>query len=79
MLMYAPVLTRLAHTRAQVRASLEDCDLLRAEVHSLGRALLQERTKVKALSQELETPLNVHRCQPPFFVLPLFLCVMPTG
>ena len=44
-----------------MRASLEDCDTLRAEVHSLGRSLLQERTKVKALSQELETPLNVHR------------------
>lgn len=28
----------------------------------MGRALLAERTKVKALSDELENPLNVHRC-----------------
>ncbi len=32
-----------------------------AQVHHLGRELLQERTKVKALSEELENPLNVHR------------------
>lgn len=32
-----------------------------AQVASLGRQLLQERTKVKALSEELESPLNVHR------------------
>lgn len=31
------------------------------QVHHLGRELLQERTKVKALSEELENPLNVHR------------------
>jgi hypothetical protein len=31
------------------------------QVASLGRQLLQERTKVKALSEELESPLNVHR------------------
>jgi hypothetical protein len=33
-----------------------------SQVASLGRQLLQERTKVKALSEELESPLNVHRC-----------------
>lgn len=31
------------------------------QVHHLSRELLQERTKVKALSEELENPLNVHR------------------
>lgn len=31
------------------------------QVASLGRQLLQERTKVRALSDELENPLNVHR------------------
>ena len=35
--------------------------MLKREVHHLGRELLQERTKVKALSEELENPLNVHR------------------
>ena len=34
-------------------------------MHHLGRELLQERTKVKALSEELENPLNVHRWQSP--------------
>merc|ERR550537_969559 len=31
------------------------------EVFQLQRELLQERTKVKALSEELENPMNVHR------------------
>ena len=30
-------------------------------MHHLSRELLQERAKVKALSEELETPMNVHR------------------
>ena len=37
------------------------CFVFGAQVHHLGRELLQERTKVKALSEELENPLNVHR------------------
>eukprot|EP01029_Cantina_marsupialis_P027619 TRINITY_DN773096_c1_g1_i1.p1 TRINITY_DN773096_c1_g1~~TRINITY_DN773096_c1_g1_i1.p1 ORF type:complete len:875 (+),score=342.72 TRINITY_DN773096_c1_g1_i1:94-2718(+) len=31
------------------------------EIYHLQRELLQERTKVKALSEELENPMNVHR------------------
>ena len=38
-----------------------DKQVLKREVHHLGRELLRERTKVKALSEELENPLNVHR------------------
>merc|ERR1712157_31534 len=34
---------------------------LKKEVFQLQRELLQERTKVKALSEELENPMNVHR------------------
>ncbi len=34
------------------------------QVAHLGRELLQERTRVKALSEELENPLNVHRRAP---------------
>jgi hypothetical protein len=30
-------------------------------IAGLGKALLYERTKVRALSDELEHPLNVHR------------------
>mmetsp|Transcript_11726 Transcript_11726/g.15306 ORF Transcript_11726/g.15306 Transcript_11726/m.15306 type:complete len:887 (-) Transcript_11726:297-2957(-) len=34
---------------------------LKREVSQLQRELLQEKTKVKALSEELENPMNVHR------------------
>jgi len=34
---------------------------LRNEIYQLQRELLQERTKVRALSEELENPMNVHR------------------
>jgi len=36
-------------------------EALKNEVYHLQRELLQERTKVKALSEELENPINVHR------------------
>merc|ERR1711972_666030 len=39
----------------------ENIDDLKREVYHLQRELLQERTKVKALSEELENPMNVHR------------------
>mmetsp|Transcript_826 Transcript_826/g.1952 ORF Transcript_826/g.1952 Transcript_826/m.1952 type:complete len:874 (+) Transcript_826:61-2682(+) len=44
-----------------LKSSVANIDVLKREVHHLGRELLQERTKVKALSEELENPLNVHR------------------
>jgi chromosome segregation ATPase len=34
---------------------------VKREVYRLQRELLQEKTKVKALSEELENPMNVHR------------------
>lgn len=36
-------------------------DELKRELYHLQRELLQEKTKVKALSEELENPMNVHR------------------
>merc|ERR1719181_610820 len=42
-------------------SSVSNIDSLRNEVYHLQRELLQERTKVKALSEELENPMNVHR------------------
>jgi hypothetical protein len=36
-------------------------DTLKAEMIALEKELLEERTKVKALSEELENPMNVHR------------------
>mmetsp|Transcript_12291 Transcript_12291/g.30037 ORF Transcript_12291/g.30037 Transcript_12291/m.30037 type:complete len:870 (-) Transcript_12291:348-2957(-) len=44
-----------------LKSSVANIDVLKREVHQLGRELLSERTKVKALSEELENPLNVHR------------------
>jgi len=44
-----------------VRGSRVTSLLSRAQVAGLGKALLCERTKVRALSDELEHPLNVHR------------------
>lgn len=34
---------------------------MKTEIFQLQRELLQEKTKVKALSEELENPMNVHR------------------
>merc|ERR1712127_893014 len=42
-------------------SSVSNLDSLRNEVYHLQRELLQEKTKVKALSEELENPMNVHR------------------
>jgi chromosome segregation ATPase len=44
-----------------LRQQTGNVDVLRREVHQLQRELLSERTKVKALSEELENPMNVHR------------------
>ncbi|KAI8476303.1 MAG: flagellar associated protein [Monoraphidium minutum] len=55
---------RLADLRRQLhvlRSGAANVDVLKREVAGLGRSLLAERTKVKALSEELENPLNVHR------------------
>lgn len=45
----------------QFCSTVANADILKREVHHLNRELIQERTKVKALSEELENPLNVHR------------------
>ena len=44
-----------------LRGSVSSLETLRNEVYQLQRELLQERTKVRALSEELENPMNVHR------------------
>ncbi|KAL3698999.1 hypothetical protein R1sor_017021 [Riccia sorocarpa] len=46
---------------ALMHNSCRNVDVLKNEIHNLGRALIQERTKVSALSEELESPMNVHR------------------
>merc|ERR1711881_508585 len=49
---------REMHIAKRQVVSIDD---LKREVYQLQRELLQERTKVKALSEELENPMNVHR------------------
>uniref|UniRef100_A0A6U0N663 Cilia- and flagella-associated protein 58 central coiled coil domain-containing protein n=1 Tax=Micromonas pusilla TaxID=38833 RepID=A0A6U0N663_MICPS len=44
-----------------LKHSVGSIAVLKREVHRLGKELLQERTKTKALTEELENPLNVHR------------------
>merc|ERR1712190_603051 len=45
----------------KAQQQVANIDDLKKEVFQLQRELLQERTKVKALSEELENPMNVHR------------------
>jgi chromosome segregation ATPase len=44
-----------------MKSTVSNVDAARRETYRLQRELLEERTKVKALSEELENPLNVHR------------------
>jgi Mg2+ and Co2+ transporter CorA len=46
---------------AVLRSKVSKVDQLKNEVYHFERQLLQERTKVKALSEELENPMNIHR------------------
>ena len=50
--------TELLAVRRQAAAA----ENLKHEVLVLDKQLLREQSKTKALSEELETPLNVHRC-----------------
>ena len=44
-----------------LKRKVKNIDELKAEKIALERELLEEKTKVKALSEELENPMNVHR------------------
>ena len=44
-----------------LRSAVTNLDGLRQETFALQRDLLHERTKVRALSEELDNPMNVHR------------------
>ncbi|CAK9086395.1 unnamed protein product [Durusdinium trenchii] len=68
---YRKLLDRLHEQRTDIgelkrdlfiaRQQAESAGSLEKEVYHLQRELLQERTKVRALSEELENPMNVHR------------------
>merc|ERR1712228_207180 len=54
-------IAQIKHDLNVSQQQAESADDLKKEVYHLQRELLQERTKVKALSEELENPMNVHR------------------
>merc|ERR1719240_1275024 len=43
------------------KKQVENIPDLQREIHSLHKELIEEKLKVKALSEELENPMNVHR------------------
>merc|ERR1712190_78916 len=47
----------VSHAKTQVT----NVESLKREVHHLNKTLLHEETKAKALQEELENPMNVHR------------------
>jgi chromosome segregation ATPase len=56
--------TKIADTRreiANMRGAAQQSDTLKTETYQLQRELLAERARVRALSDELENPMNIHR------------------
>eukprot|EP00388_Colpodella_angusta_P034098 GDKK01031395.1.p1 GENE.GDKK01031395.1~~GDKK01031395.1.p1 ORF type:complete len:895 (-),score=273.63 GDKK01031395.1:85-2769(-) len=54
-------LSSLTRELQNAKSQVASIDELKHTVHRLQKDLLHEQTKVKALSEELENPLNVHR------------------
>eukprot|EP00033_Pygsuia_biforma_P003301 GCRY01003618.1.p1 GENE.GCRY01003618.1~~GCRY01003618.1.p1 ORF type:complete len:896 (+),score=357.46 GCRY01003618.1:142-2829(+) len=56
--------TKIADLKREIhvmKTSITHTENLSNEVFHLKNELIQEKTKVKALSEELETPMNIHR------------------
>merc|ERR1719301_392538 len=58
---YKERLEEIRTLRIKIAALKRELHIAKKEVYQLQRELLQERAKVKALSEELENPMNVHR------------------
>ncbi|KAL2622618.1 hypothetical protein R1flu_002823 [Riccia fluitans] len=54
-------LNELKREQAVLKGSLNSIGILKREIHCLGRELMKERLKVRIMTEELETPQNVHR------------------
>merc|ERR1712190_64322 len=55
---------QIRHAKAEVghaKTQVTNVESLKREVHHLNKVLLHEETKAKALQEELENPMNVHR------------------
>merc|ERR1712176_1277394 len=46
---------------AAAKTQVTNVESLKREIHHLNKTLLREETKAKALQEELENPMNVHR------------------
>jgi len=52
---------RLTREKSILNKSVSNVEVLKREVHHAQKELLQERMRCRALEEELETPMNVHR------------------
>ncbi|KAJ3036038.1 hypothetical protein HK097_003954, partial [Rhizophlyctis rosea] len=52
---------KLRREKAILQTETQNVEGLRAEIFRLQREVLRERTRVKVLEEELESPLNIHR------------------
>jgi hypothetical protein len=52
---------KLRREKAMLQTETQNVDSLRNEIFKLQRDILRERTRVKVLEEELESPMNIHR------------------
>ena len=52
---------KLRREKAILQTETQNVDNLRNEIFKLQKEVLRERTRVKVLEEELESPLNIHR------------------
>ncbi|KAJ3034777.1 hypothetical protein HDV00_004639 [Rhizophlyctis rosea] len=52
---------KLRREKAILQTETQNVEGLRAEIFRLQREVLRERTRVKVLEEELESPMNIHR------------------
>lgn len=52
---------KLRREKAMLQTETQNVDGLRGEIFRLQRDILRERTRVKVLEEELESPMNIHR------------------
>jgi FtsZ-binding cell division protein ZapB len=52
---------KLRREKAMLQTETQNVDSLRNEIFKLQRDTLRERTRVKVLEEELESPMNIHR------------------
>jgi len=54
-------LSKMRREKRILLTSVKSCEELRRQVFTTQRELLRERTRCRALEEELENPMNIHR------------------